>query len=325
MRRREFITLVGGAAVWPIAVRAQQMPVIGVLYSGNSEALRDDFAAFRDGLAETGIVEGKNVAFEFRMAESHLDRLPALADDLVRRHVAVIFSGSSAAPTLAAKAATTTIPIVFFMGADPVSLGVVASLAHPGGNITGVTVLAEELFGKRLELLHEIAPNASKIAYLVNPSNRAFSESSLSKSIETARIAGVQLLILNASSPNDIDRAFTVAAEERSGAMLVGPDTFFQAQRNQIVTLAARYAIPASYSRRDDVTAGGLISYGSDFPDAYHRIGVYVGRILKGENPKNLPVQQPTNFKLVVNLKAAKQIGIEMPPALITRADEVIE
>jgi putative ABC transport system substrate-binding protein len=325
MRRREFISLIGGAAAWPLAARAQQMPVVGFLYSGNFEAFRDDFAAFRDGLAETGLVEGQNVAFEFRMAESHLDRLPALADDLVRRRVAVIFSGSSAAPTLAAKAATTTIPIVFFMGADPVGLGVVASLAHPGGNITGVTVLAEELFGKRLELLNEIAPNASKIAFLVNPSNPAFSESSLSKSIETARSVGVQLLILNASSPSDIDRAFTVVGEERSGAILVGPDTFFQAQCDQIVTLVARYAIPASYPRRDYVTAGGLISYGSDFPDAYHRIGVYVGRILRGENPKNLPVQQPTNFKLVVNLKTAKALGLTVPPAILARADEVIE
>jgi putative ABC transport system substrate-binding protein len=306
-------------------VRAQQMPVIGVLYSGNSEAFRDDFSAFRDGLAETGLVDGQNVAFEFRMAESHLDRLPALADDLVRRRVAVIFSGNNAAPTLAAKAATTTIPIVFFMGADPVDLGVVASLAHPGGNITGVTVLAGELFGKRVELLHGIAPNASKIAYLVNPTNRAFSESLLSQQTEAAHRLGLQLIILNASIPSDIDRAFTFVSEERLGAMLVGPDTFFQAQRDQLVTLAARYKIPVSYPRRDDVTAGGLISYGSDFPDAYRRIGVYVGRILRGENPKNLPVQQPTNFKLVVNLKAARQIGIEIPTALITRADEVIE
>jgi putative ABC transport system substrate-binding protein len=326
MKRRDFITLIGGAAAaWPLAAPAQQVPVIGVLYSGNFEALREDFAAFRDGLAETGLVEGRNVAFELRMAESHLDRLPALADDLVRRRVAVIFSGNNAAPTLAAKAATTTIPIVFFMGADPVELGVVASLAHPGGNITGVTVLAAELFGKRLELLQEIAPNVSKIAYLVNPTNRAFSESLLSEQTEAAHGLGLQLTILNASIPSDIDRAFTFLSEERLGAMLVGPDTFFQAQRDQLVTLAARYKIPVSYPRRDDVTAGGLISYGSDFPDAYRRIGVYAGRILRGENPKDLPVQQPTNFKLVVNLKAARQIGIEMPPALITRADEVIE
>jgi putative ABC transport system substrate-binding protein len=230
MKRREFITLVGGAtAAWPLTARAQQMPVIGVLYSGNSEAFRDDFAVFRDGLAETGFVEGQNVAFEFRMAESQLDRLPALADDLVRRHVAVIFSGSNAAPTLAAKAATTTIPIVFIMGADPVDLGVVASLAHPGGNITGVTMLAAELFGKRLELLHQIAPNVSKIAYLVNPTNRSFSESLLSEQTEAAQSVGLQLIILNASIPSDIDRAFTFVSEERLGAMLVGPDTFFQA------------------------------------------------------------------------------------------------
>jgi putative tryptophan/tyrosine transport system substrate-binding protein len=220
---------------------------------------------------------------------------------------------------------TATIPIVFFMGADPVELGAVASLAHPGGNITGVTVLAGELFGKRLELLHEIAPNVSKIAYLVNPTNPAYSESGLSKQSEAAHGLGLRLIIMNASSPNDIDRAFAVASEERLGGMLVGADTFFQAQCDQIVTLAVRYAIPTSYSRRDYVTAGGLISYGSDFPDAYHRIGVYVGRILAGEKPKDLPVQQPTNFKLVVNLKAAKQIGIEIPPALIARSDEVIE
>jgi putative tryptophan/tyrosine transport system substrate-binding protein len=328
MKRREFIKLLSsGAAAWPVAARAQQktLPVVGVLYSGNSETLREDFAAVRDGLAETGFVQGQNIAFEFRMAEGNFDRLSVLADDLVRRRVAVIFSASNAAATLAAKAATTTIPVVFFMGADPVDIGAVASLAHPGGNITGVTVLAGELFGKRLELLHEIAPTVAKIAYLVNQTNPAYSESWLSKRAEEAHGLGLQLVILNASTPSDIDHAFALVGQERLGAVLIGTDTFFQMQRDQIVTLATRSEIPVSYPRSDYVAAGGLISYGTDFFDAYHRIGVYVGRILRGENPKNLPVQQPTKFKLVVNLKTAKQIGVGMPLQLINRADEVIE
>jgi putative ABC transport system substrate-binding protein len=266
------------------------------------------------------------VAFEYRSAENHLDRLPALADDLVNRRVAVIFSASTAATVLAAKAATNSIPIVFAMGADPVGIGVVPTLARPGGNITGVTVLAGELITKRLELLHEIVPTAATVAYLVNTANPAFSEAALKVRVESAKTnLGLRLLIFDASGPNDIDRAFTSLVSEKAGALLVGPDTFFQSQREQIVALAARYAIPTSYPWPEDVGAGGLFSYGADFLDVFHKAGSYVGRILNGEKPADLPVQQPTKFKLAVNLKTAKMLGLEMPAFFVARADAVIE
>jgi putative ABC transport system substrate-binding protein len=325
MRRREFIGLIGGAvALRPAAARAQT-PIVGILYSGSSEALSGEFPAFRHGLSETGFLEGRNIAFEVRTADSHMDRLPEMANDLVGRRVSVIFSGGNTGATLAAKAATTTIPIVFFLGTDPVGLGIVASLARPGGNITGVTVVATELFGKRLGLLREIVPSASKIGYLRNPTNPAATESLLSNDTETARSLRIELLVLNATSPGDIDRALMTASEQGAGAILIVADPFFLAQRDQLATLAAHHRIPASYSRSEYVTAGGLISYSSDVADAYRRSGVYVGRILKGESPKDLPVQQPTDFKLAVNLKTARALGLTIPPTLLARADEVIE
>lgn len=329
MRRREFLGLVcSTAAAWPIAVRAQQsaLPVVGILYSGPLDTSRSELFAFREGLSELGYIEGRNVDFEFRTAENHLDRLPALASDLVRRRVAVIFSASTAATVLAAKAATTSIPIVFSMGADPVGIGAVASLARPGGNITGITVLAGEVIGKRLQLLNEIVPGVTTVAYLVNTANPAFSEAALKARTETAhRTLGLRLIIVNASSPNDIDRVFATVAAEKAGALLVGPDTLFQAQREQIVALAARYAVPASYPWPEDVGTGGLFSYGADFYHVFRKAGNYVGRILNGEKPADLPVQQPTKFKLAVNLKTAKALGLEMPASLLARADEVIE
>ena len=327
MRRREVITLVGGAASWSLTARAQQpaKPVVGILYSAPIDGLGDETSAFRAGLAEIGYIDGRNVSFEYRSADNHMDRLRALANDLVHRRVAVIFSASTAATVLAAKAATNEIPIVFSMGADPVGIGAVASLARPGGNVTGITVLAGELIGKRFELLHEIVPTAATVAYLVNTANPAFSEAALKMRADNARAAGLRLLVVDASSPNDIDRAFASLVAENAGALLVGPDTLFQTQRDQIVALAARYRIPASYPWPDDVSAGGLFSYGADFPDVFHKAGTYVGRILKGEKAADLPVQQPTKFRFAVNLKTAKVLGLTVPPHILARADEVIE
>ena len=327
MKRREFICLVGGAVPWPLAARAQPSakPVVGILYSAPIDDLRDETSAFKTSLAEIGYIDGRNLSFEYRSADNHMDRLPALANDLVHRRVAVIFSASSAATVLAAKAATNEIPIVFSMGADPVGIGAVASLARPGGNVTGITVLAGELIGKRFELLHEIVPTAATVAYLVNTANPAFSEAALKMRADNARAAGLRLLVVDASSPNDIDRAFASLVAENAGALLVGPDTLFQTQRDQIVALAARYRIPASYPWPDDVSAGGLFSYGADFPDVFHKAGTYVGRILKGEKAADLPVQQPTKFRFAVNLKTAKVLGLTVPPHILARADEVIE
>ena len=327
MKRREFMGLVGGAAAWPTVARAQQstIPVVGILYSAPIDGLGDETSAFRAGLAEIGYIDGRNVSFEYRSADNQMDRLRALANDLVHRRVAVIFSASTAATVLAAKAATNEIPIVFSMGADPVGIGAVASLARPGGNVTGITVLAGELIGKRFELLHEIVPTAATVAYLVNTANPAFSEAALKMRADNARAAGLRLLVVDASSPNDIDRAFASLVAENAGALLVGPDTLFQTQRDQIVALAARYRIPASYPWPDDVSAGGLFSYGADFPDVFHKAGTYVGRILKGEKAADLPVQQPTKFRFAVNLKTAKVLGLTVPPHILARADEVIE
>lgn len=329
MRRRDFIGLVGGgAALWPLAARAQPsaVPVVGILYNAPIDVSRDELSAFRAGLAETGYADGRNVAFEMRTAENRLERLQELANDLVRHGVAVIFSANTAATVLAAKAATTSIPIVFAMGADPVGIGAVRSLARPGGNITGITVLFAEVIGKRLELLHEILPGVTTVAYLVNKANPAFSEVALKARVEAAnRSLGLRLIIVNASAPDDIDNAIKSVVAERAGALLVGPDSLFQAQREKIVALTARYAIPASYPWPDDVSAGGLFSYGADFSQVFHKAGSYVGRILNGEKPADLPVQQPTTFKLAVNLKTAKALRIEMPASLIARADEVIE
>jgi putative ABC transport system substrate-binding protein len=328
MRRRAFITLLGGVAVaWPLGARAQQlaMPTIGFVSSSTADAYPGSVAAFHRGLAETGYVEGRNVAIEFREAKGHFDQLPALVGDLVRRRITAIVTASNLPPALAAKAATQAIPIVFIMGADPVENGLVASLARPGGNSTGFTIFAEELFGKRLSLLHELVPTAATVAYLVNLTNAAFSEASLKAQAEVARGLGIHLLVLNASTPSDIERAFATLTEQQAGALLVGGDTFFAAQRDQLVALATRHAIPASYSLHQYVESGGLMSYAADIIDAYRQAGVYVGRILKGEKPSDLPVQQPTKFELAINLKTAKALGLSIPPSVVTLADEVIE
>jgi putative tryptophan/tyrosine transport system substrate-binding protein len=331
MKRRDFIAGISAAASLPslpLAVRAEQpaLPVVGLLSSSPFETLSDEFTAFRRGLAETGHVEGRNVAFEYRTAENHYDRLPALADDLVRRRVAAIFTGPNVNAALAAKAASRVTPIVFVMGANPVSAGVVASLSRPGGNITGVTVLAGELFGKQLALLHELVPAVETMGFLWNPTNAGSSETGRKNGLEVARALGVQLLILDASMPGDIDRAFATLAERRIGALLVGADAFFAgAQRDQIIALAAHYAIATFHQAPIDVEIGALASYGADYSDAFRLAGQYVGRILNGEKPGDLPVQQSTKFKFAINLKTARALGLTVPPNLLAIADEVIE
>jgi ABC-type uncharacterized transport system substrate-binding protein len=329
MRRREFITILGGAAasaILPLAARAQQpaMPVIGFLTSlGRNE--RPNLAdAFRRGLTESGYVEGGNVAIEYRFAANQYDRLPALAADLVGRKVAVIAATGGANSILAAKAATTTVPIVFTFGGDPVQEGFVASLNRPGGNVTGVSFFNTMLGGKALGLLHELVPNAAVMALMVNPRNRE-SARVLTDAQEAARILGRQLLVLNASSQTEIDTAFATLRARRAGALFVGGDPFFTTRRQQIVALAARDAIPAMYSNRDFVSEGGLTSYGNDVADAYRRAGIYVARILKGQKPTDLPVDQATKFEFLINLKAAKALGLEVPHGLSARADEMIE
>jgi putative tryptophan/tyrosine transport system substrate-binding protein len=334
MRRREFIAGISAAASLPslpLAVRAQQpaLPVIGLLSSSPFETFSDLFAAFRRGLAETGHVEGQNVVFEYRTAENHFDRLPALADDLVRRRVAAIFTAVNVNPALAAKAASRVTPIVFVMGANPVSAGVVASLSRPGGNITGVTVLAGELFGKQLALLHELVPAAETVGFLWNPTNASTFEPGREwkYGTEVARALGVQLSFLDASTPSDIDRAFATLAEQRIGALLVGSEALFGAQREQIIALAAHYAIATSFGSGNAkmVEIGALTTYGTDYSDAFRLAGQYVGRILNGEKPGDLPVQQSTRFKFAINLKTAKTLGLTIPPNLLALADVVIE
>jgi putative tryptophan/tyrosine transport system substrate-binding protein len=326
MKRRQFIAGLGAAA-WPLAARAQQhaLPVIDLLSSTPFETFSELLAACRRGLAETGHVEGQNVAFEYQTAENHFDRLPALADDLVRRRVAAIFTASNVNSALAAKAASRGTPIVFVMGADPVLSGVVASLSRPGGNISGVTLLAGEVSAKRLALLHELVPAAETVGYLANPTNPGFSETAMKSAAERARALGVQLLILDASTPSDIDHAFATLAEQRIGTLFVGADAFFVAQREQIIALAAHYAIATSYFRPKDVEIGALTGYGIDGLDAYRLAGQYVGRILNGEKPGDLPVQQSTRFEFAINLKTARALGLTIPPNLLAIADEVIE
>jgi putative ABC transport system substrate-binding protein len=301
------------------------MPVVGILNSTTIEAFHDYLAEFRSGLAELSFVEGRNVAFEHRAAEDHYDRLPGLADDLVRLRVAVIFTAANTPPALAAKAATQTIPIVFEIGADPVEIGLVASLARPGGNITGVTNLAGELSKKRLAALHELVPAATTVAFLVNPSNPAFSPGGLLRYQAEARAVGIRLLVLDASTPSDIERIFATLAEQRVGALIVGPEAFFNTQRAQLVALAARYAVPASYANPQAVEIGGLISYSAAYQDAFRDTGRYVGRILNGERPGDLPVQQSTRFEMTINLKTAKALGLTVSPNLLALADRVIE
>ncbi|MFZ1065223.1 MAG: ABC transporter substrate-binding protein [Pseudolabrys sp.] len=327
MKRREFITLVGGAAAtWPLTVRAQQqpMPVVGFLNAASLGPLRQQVAAFREGLKESDYVEGRNVAVEYRWAEGQYDRLPALVADLVRQQVSVIVSGGGAPAVLAAKAATTTIPIVFSLGADPVGLGVVASLNRPGGNITGVYQFTSGLEAKRLGLLHEMIPKATPIAVLVNP-NFADAENQLRDVEEAAARLEVQLVIVRANAESDFDAAFSTLVRQRAGALLVCSSPFFNGRREQLVVLAARHAVPAIFEWRDFAAAGGLMSYGTSLADAYRQVGVYAGQILTGAKPVDLPVVQSTKFELVINLSTAKALGLEVPPTLAARADELIE
>jgi putative ABC transport system substrate-binding protein len=325
MRRREFIAGLGGAAAWPLAVRAQQSPtpVIGYLQLFSEEAAVPGLAAFRKGLGEAGYVEGRNVVIERRFADNEPERLPELAADLVRRRVGVMFASSPPAAR-AAKAATTTIPIVFVMGQDPVAEGIVSSLNRPGGNITGFTDFTNQLLGKRLELLHKIVPNAARLAHLVNPVNTN-AEHDAKEAQVAADALGRPLILLRASSERDLDATFAATVQQQIGALLVGVDGFFLARRAQITTLAARYAIPAIYERREYPLAGGLTSYGADRTENNRLAAHYVGRILKGEKPAELPVQQATKIVLVINLKTAKALGLTIPETLLATADEVIQ
>jgi putative ABC transport system substrate-binding protein len=327
LRRREFITLIGGAAAWPLAARAQQaaMPVIGFLNPTSPEVNAGRLSAFRRGLKETGYVEGENPAIVYRWAEVHYDRLPALAADLVRRKVAVIAATGSIASALAARAATTTIPVVFMVAEDPVSLGLVASLAQPGGNLTGINFFNAELVAKRLEVLRELVPTAIRVAVLVNPADATNAESALRDVNVAGRAMGLQIKVLNASTSGEINAAFATFVRERPDALFVAGDTFFNSRRVQLANLASRHAIPAAYPGRDFVEAGGLMSYGSNITDAFHQIGVYTGRILKGAKPADLPVVQASKFELVINAETARMLGLNVPPTLLATADEVIE
>jgi putative ABC transport system substrate-binding protein len=327
MRRREFITIVGSAAAsWPLAAHAQQqpMPVIGFLSFGTLENSRDFVAAFHRGLADGGFGEDRNVRIEYRWSEDHNDRLPALAADLVRREVAVIVAAATP-PSLAAKAATQTIPIIFYIGTDPVGVGLVASLAHPGSNITGVTNLNVELFRKCFELMHSLMPPAATIAVLVNPANIAQTTTERATVQDAARALGARVVILNASSPAEIESAFKELVDQRAGALVVSGEIFFLSQRNLLVELAARHAVPTIYAWREFPIAGGLMSYGTDVKEPYRLLGVYAGRILRGEKPADLPVQQATKVELVINLKTAKTLDLNIPLPLLGRADLVIE
>jgi putative ABC transport system substrate-binding protein len=326
MRRREFITLLGGAAgTWPLAARAQQpaMPVVGFL-SGSSPADRALFlTAFQQGVRETGYVEGRNVAIEYRWAQDQYDRLPDLAADLVRRQVAVIAARDTPS-AIAAKAATTTIPIVFASGGDPVKLGLVASLNRPGGNVTGVTFLSTELGTKQLGLLHELRPGAMRIAVLVDP-NFPNTEPFVSNVRAAALVIGKQIEVLHASTGRDVDTVFATLAQKPVDALVAGPTPLFNNRRVQLVTLAAYHRVPAIYFQREAAEAGGLMSYGTSLTDAYRQVGVYTGRILKGEKPADLPVMQSIKFEFVINLNTAKAFGFSFPPGLLAIADEVIE
>jgi putative tryptophan/tyrosine transport system substrate-binding protein len=325
MRRRAFITLLGGAVAWPLAARAQlAMPVIGFLHSGSPEPWANRVAAFRKGLGKAGYVEGQNVAIEFRWAAGQNDRLPDLAADLIRRRVAVIATLGSTPAALAAKAATTTIPIVFGVGTDPVAMGLVASLNRPGSNATGMSFQNVELTAKQLGMLRELAPGANRFAALVTP-NTAYTDAVVKDLQASALPLGLPIEILRAGTGREIDAAFANLVQKPGGALLVPADVFFTNRRAQIVTLAARHAVPTIYSTRDLAEAGGLMSYGPNLADVYEQTGIYVGRVLKGEKPADLPVVQPTKFELVVNLNTARALGLEVPAKLLALADEVIE
>ncbi len=326
MKRREFITLVGGAAAWPRAARAQQqaMPVIGYLNSQTPDVMTDRLRGFRNGLKETGYVEGENLAIEYRWAENHLDRLPALAAELVRRQVAVIAAPGGVAPAFAAKAATSTIPIVFAIADDPVGRDLVSSVARPGGNLTGVNFLNIELGSKRLGLLRELVPTTARVAVLTNPADPA--AESGARDVEAAsRAMGLQIQVLNASTSDEINAAFATFVRERPDALFVVGDAFFTSRRVQLVNLAAYHRLPAIFPNREATEIGGLMSYGSNITDAWRQVGAYTGRILKGAKPGDLPVVQASKFELVINAETARMLGLGVPPTLLARADEVIE
>jgi putative ABC transport system substrate-binding protein len=327
MKRREVITLLGGAAAaWPLAARAQQpaMPVIGFLDSRSSDAISERLRAYRQGLKESGFVEGENVAIVYRFAENQPDRLPELAADLVRRPVSMIATAGDDV-ALVAKQATNTIPVVFIISQDPVKLGVVVSVARPGGNVTGINFYSGELVAKRLELLRELVPTATRIAVLVNPANVTGTESTLRDAEAASRMMGLQLSILNAGTSREIDAAFAMIARERHVALFVSSEPFFSGRRVQLVSLAMRYAIPTAFPNRESVEIGGLMSYGTNILDAWRQSGVYAGRILKGTKPADLPVLQSTKFELVINAQTARIFGLTVPDKLLVAADEVIE
>jgi putative tryptophan/tyrosine transport system substrate-binding protein len=326
MRRRDFITLLGGAAAWPLAARAQQqtMPVVGFLHDSWPEPRANLLAAFRQGLSEVGFVDGRNVMIDYRWAQDQLDRLPGLAADLVRRQVAVIVAVGGVGPALAAKAAADAIPIVFQAAADPVKLGLVGSINRPGDNATGVTYFTVELGPKRLGLLRELMPGGADVVVLVNPQSLV-AESALKDMQAAADAVGQQLSVLHASNNPEINGAFPAMVQKRAPALVIIPDALFTGRRVQLATLAARYAVPAIYSSREFAEVGGLMSYGANLADIYRQIGTYTGRILKGTKPADLPVVQPTKFEFVINLATAKALGLEVPATLLARADEVIE
>jgi putative ABC transport system substrate-binding protein len=327
MKRREFITLLGGAAAWPLAAHAQQptMPVIGFLNPTSPDSLANLLRAFRQGLKDTGYVEGENVTIEYRWAENQTDRLPALAAELVRRRVAVIAATGGPATVFAAKAVTAAIPIVFGVNEDPVRLGLVASLTRPGGNLTGFNFLAGELTAKRLELLRGLVPATVRVAVLVNPANVTNTESTLRDVQSTARSIGLQVQIFNAGTSRELNEAFEILVHERPDALFVGIDSFFLSRRVQLTHLAARHAVPAIYPLREYAEVGGLMSYGSSITDTYRQMGVYTGRILKGAKPADLPVVQASKFELVINAETARLLRLTVPPSLLATADEVIE
>jgi len=326
MRRRAFITLLGGAAAWPLAARAQQaaVPVIGFLDARSPDAISERLRAYRQGLKEAGYIEGENVAIIYRFAENQSDRLPELAADLVRRQVTMVATAGDDV-ALAAKAATTAIPIVSIVSQDPVRLGLVASLARPDGNLTGVNFFAGELVAKRLELLHELVPGAMRVAVLVNPAFAAQSELALRELQPAARAIGVQIQVLNAGTRQEIDAAFTTIGSDRPDALFITSDTFFTSRRVQLVNLATRYAIPTAFPNRESAEIGGLMSYGTNISDAWRQSGSYAGRILRGTKPADLPVLQSAKFELVINHQTARMLGLTVPDKLLVAADEVIE
>jgi putative ABC transport system substrate-binding protein len=325
MRRRDFV-LGLGAAVWPAAARTQQpMPVIGYLSGRTAEDSIDSLADFRRGLGEAGYVEGRNVAIEYRWLEGRYDRIPTMLADLIERRVAVIAIPNTTTAALAAKAATQTIPIVFNVGSDPVAMGLVASLNRPGGNLTGTSMQQTATAGKRLEVMHELKPAAKSIAFLVNPTNRAFADAELREAQLAANVLGVKLLVLDASTTSEIDAAFMTLVEQHADALMIGGDIFFISQTRKLVELAARHVVPAIYTYIEQTIAGGLIGYGGRLAETERIVGAYTGRILKGENAADLPVQQITKVELIVNLKTARALGITVPQSLLFRADEVIE